>query len=111
MLLVLFPTGQPQGGFDFTSPINSTLTARVDGNTARLSPNHGCSIDNLTWERDQTLWLRWTELNDLGTDHGLAIDDLQFSASSVPEPSEYAAVAGVALVGFAVWRRRFGIKA
>ena len=101
----------PGSAFDFTSLNNSTLAARVNGNTTGLSPDHGGSIGNLTWERDQTLWLRWTELNDVGNDHGLAIDDIQFSASSVPEPSEYAAIAGVALVGFALWRRRFRIKA
>ncbi len=28
------------------------------------------------------------------------------SLSSVPEPSEWAAAAGVGLLGFAVWRRR-----
>lgn len=35
-------------------------------------------------------------------------DDLSFSftASAVPEPSTYAAIAGGALLGFAAWRRR-----
>jgi hypothetical protein len=31
---------------------------------------------------------------------------VQFSATPVPEPSDYAAIAGVSLVGFALWRRR-----
>jgi hypothetical protein len=33
------------------------------------------------------LWIRWADTNDAGNDHGLAIDDLQFSASVIPEPS------------------------
>jgi hypothetical protein len=36
----------------------------------------------------------------------LRLDDLAIDGAVVPEPHEYAAAAGVALLGFAAWRRR-----
>jgi hypothetical protein len=33
-------------------------------------------------------------------------NDLMFSVSAIPEPSTYAAIFGVAALGFAAWRRR-----
>lgn len=44
-----------------------------------------------------------------GLDSGTAIDEVELyagSLSAVPEPSTYAALAGVAALGFAAWRRR-----
>jgi hypothetical protein len=36
-------------------------------------------------------------------------DNLTLSASAIPEPSTYAAMAGAALLGFVVWRRRAAV--
>jgi hypothetical protein len=38
-------------------------------------------------------------------------DMVSISGTAVPEPSEYAAMAGAGLVGFAIWRRRMARKA
>lgn len=37
---------------------------------------------------------------------GLAVDNLVVSYTPVPEPEEWAAIAGAGLIGFALWRRR-----
>ena len=59
-----------------------------------------------TWAAGDTLWLRWVERNDIGNDHGLAIDDLSFSVTAVPEPGTLALMlAGLAAVAFVARRR------
>ena len=41
-----------------------------------------------------------------GNYSGLRVDNLVVSYTAVPEPEEWAAIAGAGLVGFALWRRR-----
>jgi len=36
----------------------------------------------------------------------MTLDDLSMSSSAIPEPATYAALGGVLVLGFAVWRRR-----
>jgi autotransporter-associated beta strand protein len=77
----------PGGSFDWTSPVASGTAAAVNGNTAGLVAGRGGTINGLDWQTNQTLWIRWVELNDPGNDHGLAIDNFAFSwvgASIVP---------------------------
>lgn len=98
---------QPGGLFNFTSPTVGALGATLDGNAVANSVNGLGGTQAVVWVPGQTLWLRWIERNDLGNDHALAIDDLAFSVSAVPEPSAYALLmAGLAAVGFVVRRRR-----
>ncbi|OQW94250.1 MAG: hypothetical protein BWK79_06860 [Beggiatoa sp. IS2] len=63
----------PGGTFDWTSPV-ATVNP-VDGNVAGLVSGRGGFLNNLNWANGNTLWIRWVERNDLGFDHGLAIDD------------------------------------
>ncbi|MBO0350130.1 putative Ig domain-containing protein, partial [Phormidium pseudopriestleyi FRX01] len=65
----------PEGNFDFTSPFALETADEINGNTEGLLANLGETIHNLTWDNNQTLWIRWIHLNDLGNDHGLAIDN------------------------------------
>ncbi len=96
----------PGGSFDFTSPVVGATAATVAGNSAGLVSGLGGSII-APWAAGDTLWLRWVERNDIGNDHGLAIDDLRFSVSAVPEPGALALMlAGLAAVGFVARRRR-----
>jgi len=101
--------------FDFTSPALGVFPPTRNGNLAanRVADLGGTVTfpnwttgQNVVWAPGQTLWVRWTDLNDAGNDHGLAIDNVTFSVA-VPEPSSYAlALAGLAVAGLVARRRK-----
>jgi len=85
--------------FNWSSPIATSTAAAIDGNsTGRISDVGGIlDLSTTPWAADTTLWLRWTEVNDPGSDHGLAIDDLTISIPQSPALPEVAIQAIVAL--------------
>ncbi|KQW51669.1 MULTISPECIES: PEP-CTERM sorting domain-containing protein [unclassified Roseateles] len=94
--------------FDVNSLVNTASSAAVVGNVAGLSANLGGTVTT-PWAAGSTLWVRWNDANDVGSDHGLAIDNLSLSVTAVPEPSTYAMLlAGLGAVGFIARRRRRG---
>jgi len=99
---------QPGAGLDFVSPVavSTGSGASVDGNGVGRVPTLGGVVGGVDWAAGETLWLRWVERNDGGSDHGLAVDNLTFAA--VPEPSEYATAAAAILALTWVCRRRRG---
>jgi len=95
-------------GFDFVSPVTGATAAAVDGNSAGRVSGLGGTLDGLNWANGDTLWLRWQYKNNMGNDHGLAIDDLSLSvaAAPVPEPASGALLlAGLGAVGLLARRR------
>ncbi len=91
--------------FTFTSPVATATAAPVNGNVAGLVAGLGGSIIT-NWAVGDTLWLRWSDLNDTGNDHGLAIDNLSLSVTAVPEPGTTALLlAGLAVIGLLARRR------
>ena len=68
--------------FTFTSPIATSTAAAVNGNVAGKVTGLGGEISSLNWDNGSILFIRWIDLNDTGNDHGLAIDDVSFSAST-----------------------------
>ena len=85
----------PGGTFDWASTFNSATAAAVDGNVAGLVANRGGTV-NAAWNAGDTLWVRWRDTNDVGNDHGLAIDNVSFIAGQVavvPEPDGLALLA------------------
>ncbi len=92
-------------GASFVSPVATATAAAVDGNAAGRVTGLGASV-NATWATGETLWIRWIENNDAGNDHGLAIDDLTFSASATPVPEPASAVFAVLSVAALGLRRR-----
>lgn len=95
----------PGTNFDWTSPVATATAAAVDGNAAGKVSNRGGTL-NVSWNSGDTLWLRWTERNDTGNDHGLAIDNFNIAVSAVPEPASALLLAGGALLLGANVRRR-----
>lgn len=91
----------------FSSPVTGASAAAVDGNGAGLVAGINGTVTT-TWASGDTLWVRWTDLNDVGNDHGLAIDNVSLSvAAAVPEPETYALMfAGLGVVGFIARRRK-----
>lgn len=73
---------------NFASPVftNTGSGAAVDGNVAGKLAIGPVTVTGLTWANGEDLWIRWADANDAGNDHGLAIDDVSFSAN-IPEPS------------------------
>lgn|GEM_PF-639984 len=67
---------------DFTAPIITATAGSLDGNAAAnrvvIAP---VTLTGLSWAPGQTLVLRWTDVDDAGSDDGLAVDDLTFSAA------------------------------
>ena len=91
----------PGGNFNWASPVATATAAAVDGNNAGRAGNLGGTL-NLgasPWAASTTLWLRWTESNDVGSDHGLAIDDLSISLPVPPAQPEVAIQALDAVAG------------
>lgn len=74
------PEWLPAGAnFNWQSPVATGTAAAVDGNVAGRVNNVGGDLRGLGWAPGATLWLRWVELNDVGNDHGLAIDDVSIT--------------------------------
>lgn len=77
---------------NFTSPVftNATTTGNaLDGNAAANRTAGITSTENLTWAPGQYLVLRWWDNNHPNNDHGLAIDNIYFTAD-VPTPAAAA---------------------
>jgi uncharacterized repeat protein (TIGR02543 family) len=68
---------------DFTALVNNTSAdATTDGNASTKRTTITFTVTGISWANNQTLYLRWTDINDTGNDDNLAIDDLTFSSSS-----------------------------
>ena len=95
------------GNFDWTSPVTGSTAAAANGNVAGLVANRGGSV-TANWNNGNTLWIRWIENNDVGNDHGLAIDNFSLTTSDVtPTPIPAAAyLFGSGLIGLVGIRRK-----
>jgi hypothetical protein len=91
---------------NFTALVNNnTADAATDGNNASFrTAGITDTITGITLGVGDSLWLRWTDINDPGNDDGLAIDNFSFTATAVPEPSTMA-LAGLGLAAILGFRR------
>jgi PEP-CTERM motif len=86
---------------DFSSLTQTTVGAK-DGNT--LNTSISSTVSGLAIAPSSSVWIRWTDFNVASSDDGLAVDN--FSLTPIPEPSTYAAAAGLGMMAFALCRRR-----
>lgn len=84
---------------DFSQSI-STPSGTADGNV-NFQLKSGV-IDSLSLDPGSTIWIRWTDIDHTGNDHGLAIDDFSATFTTVPEPATMA-ILGLGLLAL---RRR-----
>lgn len=74
---------------DFTGPIATATAGALDGNDAAnrtvVSATITTSVAN-----GETIWFRWKDIDDAGTDHGLSIDDFSLNQSGALLPVELA---------------------
>lgn len=75
----------------------------TDGNTAAFRAAVSDTVSGLNWAPGTTLVLRWAGTDFSGQDHGLAVDDLSFTAA-VPEPAA-AGLSAAATAALATRRR------
>lgn len=69
---------------DFTSPITGATASPLDGNASANRTAIGPITITLSIAAGQEVWIRWTDINDAGNDHGLGIDDLTVSSTNSP---------------------------
>jgi DNA/RNA endonuclease G (NUC1) len=72
---------------DFTGLSVSATGAALDGSLAANRAAVTATVTGLSWAPGQTLVLRWTDVDDSGSDDGLSVDDLTFVA---PAPATVA---------------------
>jgi predicted extracellular nuclease len=69
---------------DFTSPVISGTAGALNGNHSTNRTILSGSLSGLSLAAGQEIWLRWSDSNHTGNDHGLAIDDVQVSINPLP---------------------------
>ncbi len=95
---------------NFTGPIANGASGALDGNAvANRVAGIASQLTGLNWQSGQTLFLRWSDIDNTGTDHGLGIDNFAFTGN-IPEPSSIAFLAGLGVIGAIVARRRMIAK-
>lgn len=76
---------RPGAAFDFDSPSPELVTetgSALNGRSAAASRTRGGRLA-VSWAPQAVMWIRWGFKNNLGYDHGLAIDDVVLT---VPAP-------------------------
>ncbi len=86
---------------NFVSPIVGATAAVLDGNLPANQANLSVTGTSVAWNPGEFLILRWTDINDGGNDHSLAIDNVTFNA--IPTPG---AMALLGLAGLVAGRRK-----
>ncbi|MCD8481503.1 MAG: PEP-CTERM sorting domain-containing protein [Verrucomicrobia bacterium] len=79
-----------------TASVN--LSPMAEGSTVQVN----ATIASISWAPGQELWLRWNFPNQANQHHVGGINNL----TVIPEPSTYAAIFGLVMLGFVAWRRR-----
>jgi hypothetical protein len=60
----------------------TAASAAIDGNLPANQASISASLSSLTWANGTTLWIKWDDANDGGTDGTFAIDNFVFNATA-----------------------------
>ncbi len=85
---------------DFTSPTIGATAAALDGNLAANKTAITYSITGLNFPNGSEMMIRWFDADDLGSDHGIGVDDLTVSAGAIANTNPTVSVSATALSGF-----------
>jgi hypothetical protein len=93
----------------FSNPNNQAAPTEValDGNDPLNQVAVTGTISGFAWVPGATLTVRWAMSEGSGQDNGMGIDDFEFTAHVIPEPSTLA-LGALALVGLCAYRVRRG---
>jgi hypothetical protein len=77
---------------NFLSPTTGATAAALDGNASANRTALSTTILAVTLNAGDEIMFRWQDINDVGNDHGGAIDDLSatFTPEAAPEPTTFA---------------------
>lgn len=67
----------------FNTPINTSTAAALDGNDPANRTALSATLTGFTVGPGEEVFFRWVDINDSGNDHGVALDDLSISWSTV----------------------------
>ncbi len=88
----------PGASWDFTSPTFGGTAGALDGDApANRTSGLGGTLFGQSWAPGETLWMRWIENNDAGSDHGLSIDEWAFRSAPAPGSMALLGLGGVIL--------------
>jgi hypothetical protein len=82
-ILTNSPLWTSASALDFTTPTVGATAAALDGNIAPNRTGISAAIAGAVVAPGQELFLRWLDLNDAGNDHGVALDDMTVTWTSV----------------------------
>ncbi|EKQ68218.1 putative extracellular nuclease [Leptolyngbyaceae cyanobacterium JSC-12] len=71
---------------DFVSPVISGTTGALNGNLASNQTAISSTLSGISLTPGQEIWLRWSDIDHPGSDHGLAIDNFSVSTTATPPP-------------------------
>ena len=78
--------------YNLVSIINVAAGGALDGTLAANQAAKSGSLTGVSWAPGQVLVLRWYDSNDVGNDHGMAIDDLRVEARLLLNPNITTAI-------------------
>ena len=67
-------------GLNFTAPNTTGTNLALNGNDPANRTAISSTVGGFSWLPGQSLVIRWTDVDDGGSDDGLGIDDLSFSS-------------------------------
>lgn len=84
---------------NFVTPTTVGTVGALNGDNVANQATLNSTINGLNWQSGDYLVLRWRDVDDSGSDHGMAIDD--FSITTIPEPTTLSLtlLLGAALFG------------